>query len=1617
MMGRIATQPSSRGTKGRTTGLKEINRNLSKDEMLKRLKALLQHLQKHQQNDNLDDVEPFTQVLVSDALLRHKDKEVRVYVACCLADILRLYAPDAPYSEDIIVTVFKFFVTQLHGLSNQKSPLFTLIFSLLETLAFVESFVLCVDLPEATEVFTSLVSTLLETVSPSHSNKVVSHMADMMVGILREMDSIDAELLTIIFEPLLPQNKTSAPAQYYLSKLTVERADTNLQGDVTRFFRTTLENKASLGEVINSSNVYSLLEEISGIAPNTLLYVYPLLGTMLEVEYNESVSEETQQKRFQATRLLCRMFAQDSNMVISHNGLWESLLKRLHDIKPLIRVEVLKHCKQFACTQDRVMQDVIKQVVLRLLDPVESVRVEAVRMICETAMEHPTAFSQSVFEKIYDRCKDKKPEVREISLRHIGEVYKKILLPHATKAKDQWNTEARKLHEIYGGISQCVLRSYLINLPSTQRTVEFVLQTCFVDTRSSAKERGHMLLNLYSGLGDKGEGAFTLMLKNKLALIAMFRNYCDLRVGLTKSDDVEKTDSEGKDMLKAISLKLGGDVHGTLQKLLKVHRSKDLALFKLMTKTLSCTATPIRRKELVSETLTKTKEKDIIKSILSRTSLTFASSDLVPHLLDHVLSLADEVDTEQFATACKLVKLFGSLSPAYFGGTEVITGLAKLLKIDSKEIVEVGLQIFASLGDALHMDAFSSNLTSLKEELHTMAITSHPHQAKLAVKVLAASHPNPDQVFDEVLSILTSEERLCFESEYLLTTLASLGAIAVVAPLAFDAYSGPAISFVVQDLLQNNRTHSHEYDEDTDRQIESTRGDRECNAKVLGVKLLVKRLLGMETREALASEDDQAKAVESFKITNKLLRALIANKRFCEEPMSESDDGRLRLAGACGYLKLAACKVFKSLLPASQMDLLAHIMEDPIKHVREKFTRKLTNSLLSLKLDNNFMSLLCIAAIETDETLYESTRLAFAKIVEQKKAICQKLQEKNGASNMAVMHRFQPEFVLPTLLSLLAHRDDSSSEGDGLGDAERILKFCLDALTHHEKGGQVEHYDFLHAIVGHVKNCKDALRLDESEDLYTMCDLALMMIADYARRNNKNWVIQSFPSRIKLPHGFFAREKHTSPNAGSYLPEGFTLSGSKSTKQALIGTIGHKPRALKAPTVNAPEVESEPRVTKTKQLAKKTFQVAKKSANNASRRQAPRGVKSAIGTMRVASESESDGEDTTVSISTRARTQTKLPGTLDDSTINGNWKPDIPQQRSSSPSPSPLKSRSKALDKATVKNMKSTMLSSTPQPQSMSAAIGTSVGKDKRANAKPVSGLNHKPKNIAEIEEHALRETENEIDGDNTEMPVLYTPKRALYDSASEEEDIDINAPRKTRSSGSSVTESNPSSVKQSKVASKMREGVARNSVAVSGSKMVDGQNLAFKRGKKSKTAKAPSGTSTSTPISQTDCAHHIRRDKAVETGIRTEFEASNTQTQSPVRLQLQNESPYDFAEDDFGSPRATRKNKNKNVNDTRKSKNVNEDVAQASVPAKINASTKTPSSSAVKVIQTSKVHKVTRRGKKPVKGDSEVTKLSSETVQEEEEKGEHILRATRKRKAPALETRVQKRAVSRTTK
>lgn len=159
--------------------VKPVSENLPLQTLQQRLQILATSLQNLGQEEGNDQkYTPLAIHLSDDCFINHSSKEIQLLIACCIADLLRIFAPDAPYKDQKQIKVsyfrvlirflanwkiwrhfqdiFVFFTRQLNGLKDVKDPLFTRYFYLLENLAYVKSYNMCFDISDNQEVFIEL---------------------------------------------------------------------------------------------------------------------------------------------------------------------------------------------------------------------------------------------------------------------------------------------------------------------------------------------------------------------------------------------------------------------------------------------------------------------------------------------------------------------------------------------------------------------------------------------------------------------------------------------------------------------------------------------------------------------------------------------------------------------------------------------------------------------------------------------------------------------------------------------------------------------------------------------------------------------------------------------------------------------------------------------------------------------------------------------------------------------------------------------------------------------------------------------------------------------------------------------------------------------------------------------------------------------------------------------------------------------------------------------------------------------------------------------------------------------------------------------------------------------
>lgn len=182
--------------------------------------------QMSQEDDNSDYLN-LACYLATDFFLEHQSRDVRLLVACAIADVFRVYAPNSPYQiPSLVKKIFLFFIQQLKGLQDPKDATFKRYFYLLENLAWVKSFNICIELDDSQFIFCQLFSLIFKIVNDNHSEKVKNFMLDMLTPLIIEADTVSMKLIEIILwqiiEPKKSQNKQACWLATQILKKTVK---------------------------------------------------------------------------------------------------------------------------------------------------------------------------------------------------------------------------------------------------------------------------------------------------------------------------------------------------------------------------------------------------------------------------------------------------------------------------------------------------------------------------------------------------------------------------------------------------------------------------------------------------------------------------------------------------------------------------------------------------------------------------------------------------------------------------------------------------------------------------------------------------------------------------------------------------------------------------------------------------------------------------------------------------------------------------------------------------------------------------------------------------------------------------------------------------------------------------------------------------------------------------------------------------------------------------------------------------------------------------------------------------------------------------------------------------
>ncbi|XP_029643842.1 sister chromatid cohesion protein PDS5 homolog B isoform X1 [Octopus sinensis] len=1096
---------------------KEVSEDIGKDELVRRLKMLARVFQDMGQDEN----EKYSELalhLATEFFFDHASKDVRLLVACCIADVFRIFAPEAPYRDpDHLKEIFMFLVKQLRGLEDPESPSFKRYFYLLENLAWVKSFNICIELEDSQEIFCNLYKLMFSIINEKHSAKVRTFMLDMMVPLITEADTVSQELLDTILINLIEPYKSQNKLAYNLAKDLLRKTSCAVEPYIQTFFNNLLMiGKTSESEV--SDHLYELIYELNMISGTMLLAVLP------QLEFKLKSSEEIERKN--VTRLLAKMFSDpESELATQHRVLWNCFLGRFNDISTGVRTVCVQYAQRFILHHSDLVKDIIEQLKIRQHDPEETVRMEVVSAVLNAAKKDFKMITDELLAFIKERTLDKKFKIRREALLGLAHLYKTYI------NQDPDNTAIAKR---LAWVKDKVFHAYYQHSPEDRLLVERIFNTCLVPYTLPTSERMKRLHNLYTSLDEHALKAFNELLKYQHGVRVCVLQWID---ALEQNLQGCPAPVVAKLIALARQLPEPNKAQEHLKKFNHILR-EDKRVRHCLKALVSSDCTCRKAEDAVKEILRKvgnpgqqTPFYTAVKSLLERIAPVMIDADAISALVKYncdVISGLIYVDDGVLAAGEKGLKLLLALSsvfPPCFNRESVFEDLLTFLKNEDEVISDLTLQIFVNTGSNLKKDC-PNIYSSLLPVLQTTAKMGNIRQTKHAIKCISIVYKHEkesilQQVFEHVKKSLNPE------SANFLTSIVSMGHIAQICPGEFSTEMKNVVSkLIVKDLLMQDRTQGvHVHDSwYADHAI-----SEETQAKVLAMKMLVRWLLGLRNN-----------AGNSATSTLRLLYTVIIHEGDLMErgKINKPELARLRLQAGCCMLKLAEEPCFAELITREQFQALALLINDSCYQVRLRFAMKLNKGLLSLRLPLEYMSIFSLAANDpVKERRAQVKQFLYANISKRREYL------KQHATAGSKIFSLLPDYMLPYTIHLLAHDPDLKSHDhmQALNIIKECLWFVMDPLMSRSED---YNYAFFRRMIEDIKQTKDAQGPEDDEmnkKLYAVCDIALGLMMTKV----SNVVLKDTVMEPVLPIKLFTKPDHSYSNTKLYLPKDFIFDTGK----------------------------------------------------------------------------------------------------------------------------------------------------------------------------------------------------------------------------------------------------------------------------------------------------------------------------------------------------------------------------------------------------------------------------------------------------------------------------------------
>ncbi|KAL2492955.1 Tudor/PWWP/MBT superfamily protein [Abeliophyllum distichum] len=190
-------------------------------EKLDKLQCLVSSVEQKQRKLVEEALQPSKEALIASDLLRHTEMDVKVTVASCIAEIIRISAPDVPYDDEHMKEYFQLAIMAFGNLSSEAGRCYANACLILLNTAYCQSFVVMLDL-QLDELVLEMFRKFLSVIRPRHPTVVFECMEKIMNRVIENYEELSLELLSLLLATVKKENCNISPISFKLGRKVFE---------------------------------------------------------------------------------------------------------------------------------------------------------------------------------------------------------------------------------------------------------------------------------------------------------------------------------------------------------------------------------------------------------------------------------------------------------------------------------------------------------------------------------------------------------------------------------------------------------------------------------------------------------------------------------------------------------------------------------------------------------------------------------------------------------------------------------------------------------------------------------------------------------------------------------------------------------------------------------------------------------------------------------------------------------------------------------------------------------------------------------------------------------------------------------------------------------------------------------------------------------------------------------------------------------------------------------------------------------------------------------------------------------------------------------------------------